>query len=164
VADERVGLEQNAIAGDPRAPAKVDVFQIGEEVFVERAELHHRRAPRDHVPAAREEEFVARARLLARAERVAEAVLECVAVEGHHSADEVDLRAGGIDDLPADGEHVLRRGIDGAHESREPTRLRNSVVVEEDDVRRGRSAQRSREAAGEAAILGEREQLHVRMT
>src|ERR1044071_578839 len=70
--DRCVRLVERAFARDPRAPAEVDVFEVGEVIVVERAELYERRAARDHVASAREQQLVARARLSARAARRAQ--------------------------------------------------------------------------------------------
>ena len=96
------GSYDHARTGQPRAPAEVDVLEIGEIVVVESAEGEERLAARNHVAAAGEENLRAGGRLLARRQRIAESVLKGVAVEGERAADEVDQLAGRIDDLAAD--------------------------------------------------------------
>ena len=90
VADHRARLEQRASAAEPCAPAEVDVLEVGEVVVVEAAARQKRRAPRDHVAAAGEENLRARFRLRTRAGGIAKAVLESVAVKSECATDEVD--------------------------------------------------------------------------
>src|SRR5690242_13546797 len=161
VADRRARLEERTAAGDPGAPAEVDVLEIREVVVVEATELEERLAARDHVAAAREEDLGARRWLRTGADRHAKAVLKRVAVERHRAADEVDLLSVEADDAAADGDDVVRRLVDGARDRREPARLRDGVVVEEDHVPRTRRSERGGDAAGEAAVRAERDEAGV---
>src|ERR1700692_4068259 len=101
MADHGPRLEDSALARDPRPPPEVDVFEVREVVVVEAAEGEIAIAARDHVAAAGEQQRVARLRLRTGAGRIAEAVLEGVAVEGHRAADEVDRLTVHAHDLAA---------------------------------------------------------------
>src|SRR5207245_2428250 len=102
VADDGARLVPHALAGQPRSPAEVDVLEIREVVVIEAADGQKRAASRDHVAAAGKEQLVSALRLAARSDRVSKPVLKCVAVEGHHTADEVDQLPAHVDDFSAD--------------------------------------------------------------
>src|SRR5437867_1073613 len=153
MADSGTGLIEHALAGKPRSPAEIDVLEIGEVVVVESTQRQERLATGDHVAAAGKEELIAPLRLAARSQRIAEAVLKSMAVEGHHAADEVDQLPAHVHDLSTDGDHIARCVFDGLNQSSQPAGLRNGIVVQEDDIPRRRSGQSCGDAASKAVIL-----------
>src|SRR5438105_2288357 len=72
MADHCTRLVQHARTGDPRPPAEVDVFEVRKIVVVESTESEQRLAARNHIAAAREEQFRSRRRIITRRQRIAE--------------------------------------------------------------------------------------------
>src|SRR5207247_378621 len=119
-----------------RAPAEIDVLEIREVVIVEATEGEKRLAAGDHVAAAGEKKLIAAERLAARSDRISKSILKGVAVEGHHAADKVNELSAHVDDLSADGDHVVRGLVDGIDECCQPAGFRDCVIVEQCDVAR----------------------------
>src|SRR5207253_808149 len=146
----RARLVQHAMARQPRAPAEIDVLEVGEIVIVEATDGEKRLAAGDHVAAAGEEKLIAAERLAARSDRISKSILKRVTVEGHHAADEVDQLSAHVDDLSADGDHIVRSLVDGLDERRQPAGFRDGVIVEQCDVARLRSRHAGHDAASES--------------
>src|SRR3954454_12019432 len=163
VPNDGARLIRYARTGDPRSPAEVDVLEICEIVVIKSAEREERFAARNHIAATREEQLRAGRRIVARRQRIAEAVLKRVAVEGQRAADEVDQLARRIDDLPADGDDIIRRALDRIDERGQPAILRHRVVVEENHVARRLTRQGRCDAAGETVVGAEGKQTDVRV-
>ena len=162
MADQRAWLVNHSMTSQPRSPSEIDILEVGEVVVIEAAEGQKGLAARDHVAAAGEEELAAALRLPSRSNGISKTILECVPVEGHHTANEVDQLSAHVDDFSADGDHVCGSIIDGAHERREPARLRNSVVVDEDHVARLRTGDARGDASRETVVLSQRKKSRLR--
>jgi hypothetical protein len=136
----------DAVAGQPGAPAEVDVLEEHEVGRVEAADLLEDRPP-DHQRGAGAEEHVAldvQRRLVV----LADVELERLAVPGLPGVDEVDLRSVPVQHLGGDHADVAAREQDRDRLAEEP-RVGTGVVVDEGHHVGG--------AAGRAEVAARRE-------
>ena len=160
MADDGIRHVAAAVAAEPRPVREVDVLVRREEILVEAAELvvdglrQEARGPADAEHLAR---------LPGGGRRAAVEPLERAAPQQHAVAGAVDDRGIVHVDDARGGQHEAGPRVDPAAERAQPAALGNRVVVEERHQAAARFAHAGVVAAGEPAILRQRDYAHPRI-